>query len=286
MPWISYAQNGEDVRLRRAFADRTTGFYVDVGANHPVVHSVTKHFYEKGWSGVNIEPLPKNYAAIAADRPRDATLNVGCSNQDGELTLYAECGVASGMSSYTPAEVAIHRSRGFEFEELRTPVVTLASVCATYVGDRTIDFMSVDVEGHEREALEGADFARYRPRVVLIEATRPNSTEPTHERWESIILNQGYSFAAFDGLNRYYVRNEDAPLADKLALAPNAFDDYIPFSYHQKIEQQQREILQLYQRLDRTRWLQRLADPIGTFASGTRRFRRWLADAKRSGSRE
>jgi FkbM family methyltransferase len=236
MPWISFAQNGEDVRIARAFADRTDGFYIDVGANHPVDLSVTKHFYESGWTGINIEPLPQMFAQIVRDRQRDINLNIGCSNRHGSLTLYAARGRASGLSTLTAEEVAIHERNGFGFDRITIPVTTLADICATHARERTIDFMSIDVEGHEREVLEGADFDRFRPRILLVEATRPNTTVPTHDRWEHLIVSHRYLFAAFDGLNRYYVRREDERLAPIIALAPNVFDDFVPHAYQRRID--------------------------------------------------
>ena len=56
---LSYAQFLEDIQLYRALKEIKNGFYIDVGANHPLDHSVTKLFYEKGWSGINIEPSPE-----------------------------------------------------------------------------------------------------------------------------------------------------------------------------------------------------------------------------------
>src|SRR5262245_39670575 len=87
-PMISYAQNHEDVLLRRAFADQKEGFYVDIGANHPVNLSITKHFYDSGWSGVNIEPLPCIFELLQSGRPRDINLNMGISNKCELRTLY------------------------------------------------------------------------------------------------------------------------------------------------------------------------------------------------------
>ena len=236
MSWVSYAQNAEDVRLARAFAGRNTGFYIDVGANHPDNLSVTKHFYELGWSGINVEPAPGPYADLTRRRQRDVNVNVGCSNQPGTLTLYVGKGIATGMSSFTAEEVENHKKKGFEFQPVTVNVVTLSSICEQHVNGRTIDFMSIDVEGHEREVLEGADFTRFRPRVIVIEATLPNTTISTHERWEALILEHDYVFAVFDGLNRYYVRREDEPLVPLVALAPNIFDDYIPEFYKRQID--------------------------------------------------
>jgi hypothetical protein len=74
---ISYAQNFEDVLLGRVFHNRTDGFYVDVGAGDPVELSVTKWFYDLGWSGINIEPNPTFHRKLVAERLRDVNLNCG-----------------------------------------------------------------------------------------------------------------------------------------------------------------------------------------------------------------
>jgi hypothetical protein len=94
-----------------------------------------------------------------------------------------------------------------------------------------------------RQVLEGMDFTRFRPTVMVVEATRPMATEQTHGQWESILLDAGYRYATFDGLNRYYV---DAPRADefipKLAVPPNVFDDFVPYEYSSRIEEFEREV--------------------------------------------
>jgi FkbM family methyltransferase len=243
MSWVSYAQNAEDVRLHRAFAGQPSGFYIDVGANNPVYLSVTKHFYDCGWTGINVEPAPEPFALIERDRTRDINVNVGCSNQEGTLALHTAVGDASGLSSFTAKEVAVHEQRGYKFEPVSVRVVTLASICEQHVNGRQIDFMSIDVEGHEREVLEGADFDRFRPRVIVIESTLPNTTISTHERWEDLIVSHNYTFAVFDGLNRYYVRREDEYLLPIVALAPNIFDDYVPYIYKRQIDALETELI-------------------------------------------
>ena len=92
----------------------------------------------------------------------------------------------------------------------------------------TIDFLSIDVEGHEREVLAGGDWKTWRPRIVVVEATEPTTTIPSHEKWEGILLEASYLFATFDGLNRYYVRKEDAELVPVLAVPVSCLDDYTP----------------------------------------------------------
>ncbi len=228
MTFISYAQNLEDVLLWRVLGHVNNGFYIDVGANDPEEHSVTKAFYDAGWSGISIEPLPSFHQAFLDQRPRDVNLAVAAGARNGELTLY-DVPTVRGWASPEQSVAELHRSEGHEVAELTVPVRTLASVCEEHVQGE-IHFLKVDVEGFEGEVLRGMDFARWRPWVLVIEATLPNSRATNHASWEHLVTGQRYRFAWFDGLNRYYVAEEHAGLMAHFGIQPNVFDDYI--SHH------------------------------------------------------
>lgn len=228
MSFISYSQNNEDVLLWRALGRIKDGFYIDVGASDPEEHSVTKAFYDAGWRGINIEPLPAHVAAFDAQRPRDINLAVAAGSEDGSLTLYDVPGVR-GWASPEASVAELHRTEGHTVAELTVPVRTLASICEEYVhGD--VHFLKIDVEGFEESVLRGMDFARWRPWVLVIEATLPNSRETNHASWEHLVTRQRYRFAWFDGLNRYYVADEHPELLEHFGIQPNVFDEYI--SHH------------------------------------------------------
>jgi len=240
---ISYSVNREDALLARVFREVTAGFYVDVGANRPVEGSVTHHFYERGWHGINIEPGAM-FPELAAARPRDINLPCAISNVRGQVTFY-EFPVEHGYSTCDADQAKVLEARGWICASRTIPSRTLADVCEEFVGGTTIDFLSIDVEGAERAVLEGADWSRWRPRVMLVEATRPDSPEPTHQLWEDLLLQADYRFALFDGLNRFYVRREDESLLCKLAVPVNVFDDAIPFSHVQRVAELERRIARL-----------------------------------------
>jgi FkbM family methyltransferase len=239
---ISYAYNHEDVLLRRVFGGVERGFYIDVGAFDPVEGSITKHFYDRGWSGINVEASPVAAAKFEAARPRDVTLVMGASDRPGELDFFEFAGRLSGLSTFERAEAEAHvKAREAAYVKRRVPTTTLAEICERHaVGD--ISFLSVDVEGHELAVLRGADWRRWRPRVVVVEATRPMSSEPSHESWEPVLLGADYLFATFDGLNRYYVRAEDRGDVEKLKTPVNIFDDYEPYVHHRRVERLEAEL--------------------------------------------
>ncbi len=228
MTFLSYAQNCEDVLLWRVLGHIKNGFYIDVGANDPVEHSVTKAFYDAGWCGINIEPMPRYHAVFEAERPRDINLAIAAGAAEGSITLFDVPDV-NGWASTERTVAEAHAAEGHALTEQVVPLRTLASVCAQYV-ERPVHFLKIDVEGFEGDVLRGMDFTRWRPWVLVIEATLPNSQVSNHESWEMLVTGHGYQFAWFDGLNRYYVAEEQAALAAKLTLQPNVFDDYI--SYH------------------------------------------------------
>jgi len=106
------------------------------------------------------------------------------------------------------------------------PVRTLASVCAEH-GSGEIHFLKIDVEGGEDKVLSGADFQRFRPWIVVVEATRPNSTEHVYQHWEPLLTSANYECVYDDGLNRFYVAAEHAGLKPAFAYPPNVFDGFV-----------------------------------------------------------
>ncbi len=228
MTFTSYAQNFEDVLLWRALRGVEAGFYIDVGAAHPDTDSVTRAFYDRGWRGINVEPGAEDFRRLRAARPRDTNLPVAAGATAGPATLFAVPG--TGLSTLDAGTARACAGLGMEVREVTVPVETLAELCRRHAPP-VIHFLKVDVEGAERAVLAGADFASHRPWIVLVEATRPMSTEEAHAEWEPILLGAGYRHAWFDGLNRFYLAAEHhEALAAHFRVPPNVFDDFVRVS--------------------------------------------------------
>ncbi len=225
MTFVSYAQNFEDVLLWRALGHIDGGFYIDLGAAHPDVDSVTRAFYDRGWSGINVEPMPELYRRLTASRPRDTNLRLAA----GEKARTAQFFVVenTGLSTLHGDLVVEYQEQGRRQQAIEVQVETLGEICRRYVqGD--IHFLKVDVEGSELAALSGADFRNFRPWIVLVEATAPMSTVELHAEWEPVLVAADYRFAWFDGLNRFYIAAERYhDLSPHFRTPPNCFDDFV-----------------------------------------------------------
>jgi FkbM family methyltransferase len=224
---ISYAQNFEDVMLARVFAGRNTGFYVDVGAADPVNLSVTKWFYDLGWSGINIEPNKELFVRLAADRPRDINLECGVGAAVSEALFFEP--EVSELSTFDARTQALAQRAGTAGTTRAVPVFPLTDLLKRHRKKRDIDFLKIDVEGWEHEVLKGLDLSLYRPTVIVIESTIPQSRAASHARWEPLVVAANYTFAYFDGVNRFYLANESIELKKHFDSPPNAFDDFEPF---------------------------------------------------------
>lgn len=241
-PFISYAQNREDVVLFRALGHVPSGRYVEVGANHPTHDSATRAFYDRGWSGLTVEPVPHFAELHREERPRDTLVQAAVTDDaPGEVTLHVVAD--TGLSTIVDAINEQHAAAGIASEQLTVPAVRLDALLSDqgWSADDPIHFLLVDVEGAEQAVLRSIDLERWRPWVLVIEATKPNSTESTHDEWEDGVLAAGYEFCLFDGLSRYYVAKEHAPeLKAALSYPACVLDHYLTHSHDRALQDAER----------------------------------------------
>lgn len=162
-----YSQYAEDVMLAELFSDQK-GICVEVGANDGVTFSNTKHFEEIGWKCILVEPTPTLCKKIRGCRT-GLLFECAASSSEGEMTLH----VAEGHDLYSSLEP--QGTMSSELEQRQTPihgisvkVRTLNDILSEAAATQ-IDFVSIDVEGHELSVLQGFDLSRWRPKILLVE---------------------------------------------------------------------------------------------------------------------
>jgi FkbM family methyltransferase len=223
MTIVSYSQNFEDVMLWRALGYVKNGFYIDVGAQDPVIDSVSFAFYEQGWRGVHVEPTRQYSGKLRVARPDEQVMQVAIGNAGSSITFYEI--ENTGLSTADPAIARKHRDAGFACMETTVPMIGLDEILVASAG-RDIHWMKVDVEGLEKSVLETWTQSTVRPWVVLVESTKPLTQEESHGDWEHLLLQKGYEFVYFDGLNRFYLSPDHLELRKAFHAPPNVFDGF------------------------------------------------------------
>jgi FkbM family methyltransferase len=211
---LSYAQNMEDYHLDVAFGGVSKGRYIDIGGGHPVAGSVSFWFYQRGWSGIVVEPQPDLAALHRRLRPRDTLIEAVIGRTSGE-TEFFKINRLHGLSTTVRDNAEAAGLHGGGFEAIKLPSISLADLCRTHAIDG-VDFLKIDVEGAERDVLEGADWSTCRPRIVVLEAVVPLTNAPAWSDWEPLLLGKNYQFALFDTLNRFYVAAECAEVLERM----------------------------------------------------------------------
>ena len=217
--------------LWRALRHVEHGFYIDIGAAWPEQDSVTEAFYQRGWRGLNIEPNPEFHDLLVKARPRDINLPVWIGNRTGSMTFHVF--TDTGLSTHDAEIARQHTERGFDSALIKVKSQRLSKIWDKHVpAGQPVHFCKVDVEGAEQSVLNSLDWSRQRPWILLVEATLPMTQTPCHTNWEDIVLGAGYQHVYADGLNRFYVAQEQAELAAAFTYPPNVFDGFIKYDQY------------------------------------------------------
>jgi FkbM family methyltransferase len=220
----SHSQNFEDVILWRALKHVERGTYIDIGAQDPVVDSVSLAFYEKGWRGVHVEPVSCYADKLRKERPGERVIEAAISPKEGSIPFFEI--PDTGLSTGDAPTAQRHEAAGFLVRRIEIPSLPLSRVLDDF-RDQDVHWLKIDVEGAEAQVIASWLPSPVRPWIVVVESTVPNAPTPAHGEWEQQLLALGYEFAYFDGLNRFYVSTAHPELKASFGAGPNVFDDFV-----------------------------------------------------------
>ncbi len=200
------SQCGEDLIIESLMPFKKDGFYIDIGANHPIKYSNTFLFHKKGWKGINIEPNPDIIKRFNIFRKKDINLNIGVGPEARDLDFYVfDENTLSTFDKLSADEFSKIGHRVVKV--IKVPVLSLKDVLEKYCSNRDIDILSIDTEGYDLEILKSNDWQKFRPRFVIVETLeyrKDGKGKKLNDIFDPFMTNLNYNKVADTHINTIY----------------------------------------------------------------------------------
>tara|TARA_B100000989_G_scaffold288488_1_gene259248 strand:+ start:132 stop:872 length:741 start_codon:yes stop_codon:yes gene_type:complete len=168
-PFVSNSSFGEEILVNRIFRNKKDGFFVDVGAFNPVVGSLTKILYDKGWRGINLDFSETNINLFKIFRKRDISIKTGVSNVNTvkkSFTFDPSSGTNTLNRDYAQGW-SKKFCKNYKIETVKCR--TLNSILEENNVSKKFDYLNIDVEAHDYEVLQGIDLNLFKPKLITCE---------------------------------------------------------------------------------------------------------------------
>lgn len=197
----SFAQEGEDIILANLFEGKKDGFFIDIGAYHPLRYSNTAMLYNLGWRGINIDPSPGVKELFDECRPEDLSIEVAVGEASGKANLFIFGEGAFNTMNPNRAGYLNTETRFKSQEEKTVEIKRLDEILTEHYRDKPIDFMSIDVEGYEMAVVKSNDWQKFRPRILLVENL---TSEKNNKDIVSFLEKEDYGFLLRTARNYFF----------------------------------------------------------------------------------
>ena len=166
-PKKEYSLLGEDKFIEKYFRNKAKGFYIDVGCYHPLEGNNTHLLYKNGWSGINFDINHYSIKLFNFLRKRDLNIHSGISRKKNKLTMHYRKEI--NMLNTLDEKIAkIHFRNGYKKKNIQVNTLNFF-ISKKFKKLNKIDFINIDVEGYELDALKSLNFSTYKPQLICIE---------------------------------------------------------------------------------------------------------------------
>jgi hypothetical protein len=196
---------GEDLFIKKFFKKKQKGYYVDIGCYHPIDGNNTYLLYKKGWNGVNIDINQLSIDLFKTARKDDLNINIAVSNKFKKVKLYYRRKI-NMLNTIDRKFAKVNFKKGFSTKSINSDTLNSILKGSKYK-DRAIDFLNLDIEGNELNALKSIDFKKYKPKLICIEIHNLKSTKDNVNYYKKnsiykllkkkgykLLWNNGFSF--------------------------------------------------------------------------------------------
>jgi FkbM family methyltransferase len=203
----SYSQFGEDRLIEAFFSTKPSGFYIDVGCNHPVSYSNTWKLYLRGWRGIAIDPNPDLILLYRKTRPRDIAIQNAISDKPGLVDFYFSRN-STLISGIGPKPTGHWRRTCENADIVKCESTTLDNILTDYAVPKSFDILTIDVEGGEIGVLNSIDFGTYSPKLMIIEMHDFTLSRPEDNAVYLKATSHGYDLISYVPPTGFFARPE------------------------------------------------------------------------------
>ena len=191
---ISFSLTSIDLLISYIFRNKKKGIFIDIGCNHPVYNNNTYLLYKKGWRGINIDLDEKSINLFNTFRKSDLNIKQAISSKAEEVDLYFYHN-KSPINTINKDLVNFHKTKPKQIKKINTKTLN-SIIMKTPFANEKIDFMNIDVEGHELDVLKGFDLIKFSPTIIVIEYLDLNvkKLEITNFNLQNIINSEIYKY--------------------------------------------------------------------------------------------
>ena len=167
LPKKSYSMFGEDIYIEKFFKNKLKGIYVDVGCYHPLDGNNTNLLFKKGWNGMNIDLNKTSIELFNKARKKDVNLRVAVSNKPKKIKFYYRKKI-NMLNTISKKFAESSFRKGYKISSIQAD--TLNSLLKnSKLKNKKIDFLNLDIEGNEINALKSLNFKKYSPKLICVE---------------------------------------------------------------------------------------------------------------------
>lgn len=204
-----FSQYGEDLVADDLLGPVANGVYVDVGAFDPIQFSNTLLLHRRGWRGINIDLDEEKIARFRKTRPADRSIVAAVgANERPAWVLEYELSVLNRVS-FDPDNDRLAENGAPPLRSFPVTLRTLDGILEETGHTGRIDYLNIDCEGFELAVLQGLSLARWRPRLISIEALEPDRLA----RLRTHLAPFGYIESARTRITAFFSLQESAPAA-------------------------------------------------------------------------
>jgi FkbM family methyltransferase len=199
----SYSLSSVDLIIDYIFKYKKSGLYIDVGCQHPIANNNTYILYKKGWNGINLDLDKKNIDLFNIARPDDININIAVSDKSENVNLFYHHD-GSPINTINSHNAYFQKNKFKKIKLIKSE--TLNKILENINFNKKVDYLNIDVEGHELNVLKGFNILKYKPSIISIEYLdyKMKQLELKNNNLENIINSNIYKYLI---QNKYFFVN-------------------------------------------------------------------------------